>query len=299
MSPSGAQHRVGVKLQGIPSRPIERGDLDGKTVAIDAPNLMYAFYAVQLLHEAPTPERRSIALRAATKGLATRIADLSRLGARSVVVFDGPPHKLKLAHLEERDATRSVPAIASDEYAWAKDAVRATGAPVVEAPHDAEAQACAMARRGLVDVVATTDWDALAMGASVLLRNLSASPQSTESRRWTLVDSAAALTHLKADEATLRASVVLMGCDYFPGFDGIGPTKALKLLATHGTLERALDALACDPARREAALLAHRLLCEPPHVEPRLRWGNYDAEALLRALHGVPAAKKKPVQTRL
>ncbi|MFA5862580.1 MAG: hypothetical protein WDA16_12890 [Candidatus Thermoplasmatota archaeon] len=289
---------MGVKLQGIPSRPIEREDLDGKTVAIDAPNLMYAFYAVQLLHQEPTPKRRATALRAATKGVATRIADLTRHGAKSVVVFDGPPHKLKLAHLKEREATRSVPAIASDEYQWAKDAVRATGSPVVEAPHDAEAQACAMARRGLVDIVATTDWDALAMGASTLLRNLSASPQSTEARRWTLVDSTTALAHLKADEATLRAAVVLMGCDYFPGFDGIGPAKALKLLAQHGTLERSLDALACDATRREAALGAHRLLCEPPHVVSPLRWGSYDAEALLRAMHGEPA-RKKVTQTRL
>jgi flap endonuclease-1 len=291
---------MGVKLSGIPSRPAERADLDGKIVAIDAPNLMYAFYAVQLLRQEPTPEAREAALQAATKGLATRIADLARLGARSVAVFDGPPHERKLAHLEARDAARSTPPIAPREYGRARDAARAMGAPVVDAPHDAEAQASAMARRGLVDIVATTDWDAMAMGAPTLLRNLSANPQAAEgSRRWAIVEARSAFDHLGADARALAGAAVLMGCDYDPGFDGIGPSKAFRLLATHGTLEKALGALGADAARREAALEAHRLLTDPPHVEVTLRWGLHDSEALLRALHGPEARPRASVQTRL
>src|SRR5687767_12729333 len=108
---------------------------------------MYAFYAVQMLRAGAD---RDAALRTTTKGLAQRVADLQRQGAKSVVVFDGRPHPLKGALLEERDAARSFPAIHADDYLPAKAAARALGVPVVEAPHDAEAQACWMAREGLV-----------------------------------------------------------------------------------------------------------------------------------------------------
>src|SRR5260221_1500670 len=78
---------VGLQLKDVPSRPVAPVDLHGKTVAIDAPNLLYAFYAVQMLRGA----EKASALRSASRSFANRIGDLSRVGARSVVVFDGPP----------------------------------------------------------------------------------------------------------------------------------------------------------------------------------------------------------------
>jgi flap endonuclease-1 len=262
---------MGLKLQGIPSSPATRLGLEGKTVAIDAPNLLYAFYAVQLLHREPTRELREGALRAATRGILARIQDLENVGARSIVVFDGPPHPLKLAHLVERDATRSVPAIAPEEYGPVADAVRAKGTPLVQAPHDAEAQASAMARRGLADVVATTDWDALAMGAPTLLRNLSAHPSKTEGRCWTMVHATDALASLGATRERLAAAAVLMGCDYHPGFPGVGPKKAFKLLGEptahpEAALFRALDQLGIGDGHeaRESAHAAYQLLVDPP-----------------------------------
>src|SRR5439155_20383054 len=142
---------VGLQLKDVPSEPATSADLAGKVVAIDAPNLLYAFYAVQMLRGA----EKSSALRSASRSFANRIGDLPRLGARAVVVFDGPPHPLKMELLERRDAARSYEAIGQDDYAMARDAARAMGAPVVDARHDAEAQACAMARRGEVDLVPT------------------------------------------------------------------------------------------------------------------------------------------------
>lgn len=265
---------MGLKLQGIPSTPATRPSLEGKTVAIDAPNLLYAFYAVQLLHREPTPDLRASALRAATRGLLQRLQDLEAVGARGVVVLDGPPHPMKMAHLVERDATRSVPAIGAGDYLAVVEAVRARGAPLVQAPHDAEAQACAMARRGLVDIVATTDWDALAMGAPVLLRNLSAHPSKTEGRSWSMVHAPHALSHLGLTRERLAAAAILMGCDYHPGFPGVGPKKALKLLGEPDAhpdvaLHRALDALGIgrDGEAREAAYAAYQFMVEPPWNE--------------------------------
>jgi 5'-3' exonuclease len=288
---------MGVKLSGIPAAPVGPEDLRGKVVAIDAPNLLYAFYATPMLREGAD---RAAALRAATRGLVARIQDLHRAGARSVVVFDGPPHALKAELLVARDAARSVPAIGAEDYAAPRAAARALGVPTFDAPHDAEAQACWMARNGHADVVATTDWDALAMGAPLLLRNLSAHPSRTEGRAWSLVRAADALRHLDADEATLRCAVVLMGCDFFDGYDGLGPQRALKLARlAHGSLAAAVALLPPDEARHARAHAAHALLAHPPHRDcGTLRWGALDAEALTKAMQGI-VAKPQARQTKL
>lgn len=288
---------MGVKLSGIPASPVGPDDLGGKVVAIDAPNLLYAFYAVPMLRGADRPS----ALRTATRGLVARIQDLARAGARSVVVFDGPPHPLKSELLEARDAARSVPAIGPADYAAPRAAARALGVPTLEAPHDAEAQATWLTRNGHAHAVATTDWDALAMGAPLLLRNLSAHPSKTEGRSWQLVHAHAALAHLEADEATLRCAVILMGCDFFDGYAGLGPHKALKLARqAKGDLGAALALLPPDEAAHARAHAAHRLLAEPPHRDPgTLRWGNVDPDALAKALAGKAEEKPKARQTKL
>lgn len=290
---------MGVKLTGIPARAVAPEDLRGLTVAVDAPNLLYAFYAVQLLGREATEERRASALRWAAQGLSTRLADLSRHGAKSVVVFDGRPHDLKMAHLEARERTRSVPPIQADEYQMARDVARGMGAPVVDAPHDAEAQASAMAARGLVDVVATTDWDALAMGAPLLLRNLSANPSKAEGRAWSLVTARDALAHLDADARTLALAVVLMGCDYFDGLDGYGPVKALKVArAARGDPDEALETAGCDADKRDTAKAALRMLLEPEWRDPgELRWTAVDTVRVRMALDGKPT--RRVTQSRL
>jgi flap endonuclease-1 len=294
---------VGIKLRDIPAAPVAPGDLVGRTVAIDAPNLLYAFYAAQLLRAPVNPETRAAALRAATRGLAHRIADLTRQGARTLVVFDGPPHPLKAELLAARDATRSVPPIGAQDYAAPRAAARALGVPTLEAPHDAEAQAAWMTAQGHADLVATTDWDALAMGAPTLLRNLSAHPEKKEGRAWSLVQAPAALAHLNATAEELRCAVILMGCDYFDGYPQLGPTRALSLARqARGDLATALRQLPAHEALHARAHQAHALLAAPPHRNPgTLRWTEPDHDALARALAGKPAEtpKREARQTRL
>lgn len=279
---------MGVKLAGIPARPIGPSDLEGKVIAIDAPNLMYAFYAVQMLRAEATPTHLEAARRSATRGLGNRILDLKNAGAKPIAIFDGPPHPAKAEHLEARHAARAYPALHAEHYAPAKAAARALGLPVIHAAHDAEAQACAMAKAGHVDTVATTDWDALAMGAPTLLRNLSANPQSQDARRWSHVTASEALAHLQTDAPQLALAAVLMGCDYYPGFDKIGPGRALKLAReTKGDLDTALATLKATQDQAERAHAALACFLHPPHAPTgRLTWTTPDTDAYLKALAG-------------
>lgn len=282
---------MGVQLKGIPSRPFERSDLAGKVVAIDAPNLMYAFYAVQMLR--PNADRDA-ALKSAAQGLASRIANLALAGAKSVVIFDGSPHPLKRELLDARASTRTYPGIGWQDYDTARAVARALGAPVVEALHDAEAQACAMAARGQVDIVATTDWDALAMGAPVLLRRLSSQ------KDWSIVEASEAFAHLKSNAEGLALACILMGCDFHPGFPGIGPVRALKLAQKHRELSACLDALNANAEDRERAERALDLMRAPSSRDVGLlQWSPPDAVRLQQALSGAAPAPRRTIQSKI
>lgn len=280
---------MGLKLNGlVEASDVQPGDLKGRTVAIDVANLMYAFYSVQVRERDPPREVHEAAVRGAVKGALARVLDLSDHGARSVLVLDGPPHALKLDHLELRNGARRTPALGPRDYALVASLARALGVPVLQAPHDAEGQASALARQGLVHVVATTDWDALAMGAPAMLRNLSASPAKPGGRRWSLVRAQPALDALGLTREALAMAAVLMGCDYCPGFDGVGPKKAFKLLqgAPAGDpLGHALAALGADAAAAKLAREAYLLLVDPPHAPvERLSWTAPDRAAFERTL---------------
>lgn len=280
---------MGLKLNGlVEAADVQPGDLQGKTVAIDVANLMYAFYSVQVRERDPPPEIHQGAVRAAVKGSLSRVLDLAELGARSVLVLDGPPHALKLDHLVLRNEARRTPALGSRDYALVASLARSLGVPVIQAPHDAEGQASAMARQGLVHVVATTDWDALAMGAPVMLRNLSANPLKSEGRRWSLVHAEPSLRALGLSREALAMAAVLMGCDFCPGFDGVGPKKAFKLLKAappEDPLGHALTALGADESVSKLSRAAYDMLADPPAAPvERLAWAAPDRSAFERLL---------------
>lgn len=254
---------MGLKLNGlIAARPATPADLRGKAIGIDVPNLMYAFYGVRM--QGPADDgRRPGAVRAAIHGVMRRANELAAWGARPVLILDGPPHALKREMLVQRDATRAFPALRRTDYAPLHDEARAARIAIIQAPHDAEAQGSAMARAGKLDVVATTDWDALAMGAPVLLRGLSAG-----SGRWMLIHAETAFAKLGLTRADLCSAAVLMGCDFAPGFDGIGPKRAMKLVLAHrgdDPLEGALRALGASVDAAQRARDARTLLLEPAH----------------------------------
>lgn len=219
---------MGVNLRDlVEQHPATQADVAGKVVAIDLPNLAYAFYTAA----ASMGAKREDALQRMHVGIVRRVMDLCDLGARSVIICDGEPHPLKHALLEQRAQERKergTDALTRDDYAPALAAVRALGVPIVDAAHDAEMQAASMALRGAVDVVASTDWDTLAMGAPVILRGLSGAPPPHGDGKWRIVRAADALRQMGATRNELCLAVVTMGCDYCPGLPGYGPKKALK-----------------------------------------------------------------------
>lgn len=171
----------------------------------------------------------------------------------------------------EREA-RGAPKLQAEHYARLAPLAEALGVPLFTAPHDAEAQCAWFCQEDLADFVATTDWDALVMGVS---RELQAN-----------------------DRDVLAAAAVLMGSDYGPGIQGVGPKKALKhAQECGGDLRKshlANDVLPdCLPDWRET----FQALTEPPvndALRPTWTRPGKDAANVLQAIAKPPGGRSWP-----
>lgn len=263
---------VGVNLGDlVVSQEVTIDDLEGQRVAIDAYNALYQFLAT-IRGADGTPLRDDKGrVTSHLSGLFQRTANLVEAGVRPVYVFDGEPSQLKRATIEER---RRIKEKAKQDYeaaleagdletarskaqqtstldktmvGQAKELLDAVGVPWLDAPSEGEAQAAHMTRQGLVDAVASQDFDSLLFGAAVVYRNLSVGGRRKLPGRQAWVDVApvridlrATLDELGLNRAQLVDVAILMGTDYNPGVKGVGPKTAIKMITTEGDLEGVL-----------------------------------------------------------
>src|SRR5215208_5796139 len=261
---------MGVLLTPIVVKdPITLADLRGKQLAVDANGELYQFLALIRLPDG-TPLRDSQGrITSHLSGLFFRTTRLiADLGMRVAFVFDGRPPVEKTAEITRRRTVRERYEIEAAEarragdfarayskstmtsrltpemVAGAKELLRLMGLPVVQARSEAEAQAAYMARRGDVWAAASKDYDALLFGAPRLVRFLTISgreflPAQRTFRPITpeLIDVQRMLDALGITHPQLIDLGLLVGTDFHPGVNGIGPKKALALVKRHGAIE--------------------------------------------------------------
>jgi flap endonuclease-1 len=261
---------MGVLLTPIVVKdPITLADLRGKQLAVDANGELYQFLALIRLPDG-TPLRDSQGrITSHLSGLFFRTTRLiADFGMRVAFVFDGRPPVEKTAEITRRRTVRERYEVEAAEarragdfarayskstmtsrltpemVAGAKELLRLMGLPVVQARSEAEAQAAYMARRGDVWAAASKDYDALLFGAPRLVRFLTISgreflPAQRTFRPITpeLIDVQRMLDALGITHPQLIDLGLLVGTDFHPGVNGIGPKKALALVKRHGAIE--------------------------------------------------------------
>jgi flap endonuclease-1 len=145
--------------------------------------------------------------------------------------------------------------------------LKALGVPVLQAPGEGEAQAAWMCQEGLVHAASSQDYDAVLFGTPRLVRNLSVVGKRKLPGKQVWVD-------VQPEEIGLQESLtgsgltreqlidvaLLVGTDFHPGIDGIGPRKALALIKKEGALEPLIERLSANPA--SAASAAERSILE-------------------------------------
>ncbi len=250
-------------------------ELRGRVIAIDAYNALYQFLtAIRQPDGTPLMDSKG-RVTSHLSGLFYRTINFVEAGIKPVYVFDGKPPELKAKELSERTALREearkkyeeavaagdleaarryaqmASRLTTDMVEDAKKLLSAMGIPWVQAPSEGEAQAAYMALRGSVWATASQDYDSLLFGAPRLVRNLAISGKRKLPRKNVYIEIKPEVIELERVLKLLGITreqlidiAILLGTDYNPeGVKGVGPKTALKLIRTHGSVERALKAI--------------------------------------------------------
>ncbi|MFX0122074.1 MAG: flap endonuclease-1 [Candidatus Hodarchaeota archaeon] len=248
---------------------IEYSDLYGKKIGIDAYNMIYAFLAPIRYRETGggylTDSDGNVTSH--LSGLFYRMTNLLPYNIRPVFIFDGEPpifkekeikirkDRKKEAVLKREEAlaigdldsamkfaavtSKITPQIIDD----AKRLIEYFGIPTLQAASEAEAQGAYMVQEGMLDAVASQDYDSFLFGSPKVIRNLTVTRRRVATKQGNI--------ELKPEKVNLRELLeelhfdnrdqlimlgLLVGTDYNPGgIKGIGPKTALKLVHKYRT----------------------------------------------------------------
>jgi flap endonuclease-1 len=243
--------------------------LHGRKIAIDASMAIYQFL-IAVRSGAPNSAATMLTnadgeTTSHVQGMFNRTIRFLTEGIKPAFVFDGKPPQIKSGELEKRREKRKK---AQEELSKATEdgnieeqdkhskrlvragqkenedcqrLLRLMGVPVVMAPCEAEAQAAALCKEGLVYATGTEDMDALTFQTPVLLRKMTFANQSKSTVQT--MNYQKALEGLELNPDQFVDLCILLGCDYTDSIRGVGPKTALKLMKEHKSIEQILKNL--------------------------------------------------------
>ncbi len=266
---------MGVKIKDILEvEEIKIDDLNGKTLVVDAMNVLYQFLSsIRQYDGTPLMDSKGN-ITSHLSGVFYRITNLIEKGLDFVFVFDGKSPEFKKLTQKKRiekkeEAERKwKEAIEKEDFEEAKKYAQATsrlssemieetkelldamGINYVVAPSEGEAQAAYMAKTdSRIYGVLSQDLDSLLFGAPVVVRNVSVGLKkkipgtkqyvSVSPERIVLDKS---LKNMEISQDQLIMIGILVGTDYNEGgVKGIGAKKALKLVKKYENMEDLLE----------------------------------------------------------
>ena len=269
---------MGIKLGPLlEKRPIKIEELANQKIAIDGYNILYQFLSSIRQADGNLLTDSEGRVTSHLSGLFFRLSNLVDNAIRPCIIFDGKPPKLKKKLLEERRLRKIKAeieweaAISAGDVETARTKAQQTtrldnqmlidskklldllGIPWFDAPSEGEAQVAFLIKSGKVNYGASQDYDTILFGAKNFVRNLTLSNRRKlpKQNRWVVVtpeiiDIDQSLFNLKITREQLVDVSILMGTDFNPGIDGIGPKKGLKLIKECGNAEKALAKIGKD-----------------------------------------------------
>ncbi len=248
-------------------RKIELRELNGKSVAIDAFNVLYQFLSIIRQPDGMPLTDKDGNVTSHLSGLFYRTIDLIGNGILPIYVFDGIPSILKqktiAARMRRRKDAHSAWDLAVKEgrleeartYAQAstsvnkeivtsaKELLGLMGIYCISAPSEGEAQASSMCRHGQVYAVGSQDYDTLLLGAPLVVRNMTLSGKRKLPNRNVyvsvepeLVSLGETLDNLKITQEQLIWIGIMLGTDFNDGIKGVGPKTALKIAKSSSSI---------------------------------------------------------------
>lgn len=291
---------MGVDLGGILEKKASSlGELKGKRIAIDAFNTLYQFLTIIRQPDGTPLMDGSGRITSHLSGLFYRTCSLLEAGVRPAFVFDGEPSDLKKKTIAERAAAKMqaeeamktalaagrieeagrlaqrTARLSSEMVDEAKLLLGLMGVPWVQAASEGEAQCAYMAFKGMVDAACSQDYDTLLFGTPVLVRNITIAGKRKVAGRNIYAEVVPEQIFLEENLKRLgitRKQLVwiglLAGTDFNQGVHGIGPKKALKLVAGKKDFSEIVSALG-EKGEGFDWKPVEQLFLNPPVVEPK------------------------------
>ena len=234
-------------------RKIDLEELRGKTVAIDAYNVLYQFLSIIRGPDGTPLSGPSGEVTSHLSGLFYRSIDMLEKGIKPIYVFDGIPSSLKQRTIEVR-MSRKKEAMAEFEKAKeagdvemmrskamattriTKDIVESgrallelMGVGCIKAPSEGEAQCSWMASKGLVYAAGSQDYDTMLFGSPRVVRNLTFSGRRKLPMKNVYVNVEPEIMELEKTLEGLGLNRkqliwlgILIGTDFNEGVNGVG-----------------------------------------------------------------------------
>ncbi len=249
-------------------RKIGLEELNGRTVAIDAFNVLYQFLTIIRGPDGTPLKDFKGNVTSHLSGLFYRTIELIDNGIKPVYVFDGIPSMLKQKTIEARMNRREEAYRAwqqakeageiedARKYAQqstrinkyiiesAKELLGYMGVAHINAPSEGEAQACEMCKKGLVYTAASQDYDTLLFATPRVVRNLTLSGRRKLPRKNVyvniepeMVDLQETLKSVGLSQKQLIWAGILLGTDFNDGIRGVGPVTAVKIAKAAKSLQ--------------------------------------------------------------
>ncbi len=258
----------------ISTEKIDLAHLTGKTIAVDAHNILYQF-----LSSIRGPDGRPLMntegqVTSHLAGLLYRTSNLIEAGIKPVFVFDGPPHELKRATLDKRRKIRTAAkeemeraieagdldkarlmgaravSLNKEMIVEAQEAMECLGLPVIKGAQEGEAQAAYLVQHKMAYAAATQDYDALLFNTPVVVRNMAVTGKRKLPYRNAYVnvepekvEIAKVLHELKINQHQLIWIGMLIGTDFNDKIPLVGPKKAVKAVQGKKSFEEVLKDL--------------------------------------------------------
>ena len=246
-------------------KEISFNEIKGKTIAVDAFNAIYQFLSSIRQPDGTPLMDSSSRITSHLSGIFYRNIALMSEGIKLIYVFDGEYHELKgKTHEKRQDAkdlakekyeiaveekdieamskySRGFMKLTSEMKDECKELLEAMGIAVVQAPGEGEMQCAHLVKQGEAWAVGSQDYDALVVGGSRLIQNLTLARKrktvsGTIDINPEIISYEENLNHLGLDADQLICLAILVGTDFNPGgVRGIGPKKALALVRARKT----------------------------------------------------------------